>query len=42
MSFRLDKATRSSSDPTSWGRHCFFFLQLHMDWTTPNLLVQYL
>uniref|UniRef100_A0A9I9E4T6 Uncharacterized protein n=1 Tax=Cucumis melo TaxID=3656 RepID=A0A9I9E4T6_CUCME len=23
MSFRLDKDTRSSSDPTSWGRHCF-------------------
>ncbi|KAE8649706.1 hypothetical protein Csa_012067 [Cucumis sativus] len=23
MSFHLDKATRSSSDPTSWGRPCF-------------------
>jgi len=23
MSFRLDKATRSSLDPTSWGRRCF-------------------
>uniref|UniRef100_A0A9I9E537 Uncharacterized protein n=1 Tax=Cucumis melo TaxID=3656 RepID=A0A9I9E537_CUCME len=23
ISFRVDKATRSSLDPTSWRRHCF-------------------